>query len=398
MQDGRPLPRPPRRVPAAAATLTQLQTSTPPRSPQPPARRPWTFGRFLAGFVAVLLILAAGASAGWYVRAQSLRIDTEKVLDSVRGGVVHVLATTCEGTGQATGVLIGDGLVLTAASALEQPLSIVIATDDGRVRRVNQLGRSADGVAVLRMIGRLDRQTVPLASRTPDPMAERALIGYTSAGVLTSRPIGTTEQPLALSTVMSQSKLGGPVVDKSGHVVGLVAGDTAPTSAIVSLDRLRGYVAPEPTGMTAEPGGSCERSRGPQTAVLPELLVASTPLALEAQKLLGTYLTLENRHDFEALRPVYSKSFGKRLTLERDRNNHQTSYFFNARITEVTRAGEDGVNVRMTYAVLFSPNASGADGQACNRRDLRYLLVREGGQLRMHGSKEMQPVQSCDAD
>ncbi|WP_433160261.1 S1 family peptidase [Kribbella sp. CA-247076] len=394
MEDGRALPRPPRRVPAGAATLTQLQTST----PQPPPRRPWKFGRFLAGFVVVLLILAAGASAGWYVRAQSLQIDTEKVLDSVTPGVVHVVATTCEGTGQASGVLIGDGLILTAASALRQPLSIAIVTGDGRVRTANQLGSSADGVAVLRMIGRLDNEPVPLAAGTADPKAERALIGYTAAGDLTSRSVGTAERQQALSSVMSQSKLGGPVVDKSGQVVGLVTGDTVATSTIVPLDRLQQYVGPKATGLTAEPGGTCKRSRGPQTAVLPELLVASTPLALEAQKQLGTYLTLENRHDFEALRPVYSQSLGRRLPLERDRDNHQTSYFFNSRITEVSPTPSGGVNVRMMFAVLFSPNASGAAGHACNLLDLRYVLVREKGQLRMDGSTEMSPVRSCDSD
>ena len=53
MEDGE-LPRPPRRVPAGAGTLTQLQTTTP-RAPEPPPRQPWIFGRILAGFLVVLL-------------------------------------------------------------------------------------------------------------------------------------------------------------------------------------------------------------------------------------------------------------------------------------------------------------------------------------------------------
>ena len=42
--------------------------------------------------------------------------------------MVRVLATTCAGTGEATGVLIDDGRILTAASAIKQPLSIAIVT------------------------------------------------------------------------------------------------------------------------------------------------------------------------------------------------------------------------------------------------------------------------------
>ncbi|MGW1339862.1 S1 family peptidase [Kribbella sp. NPDC002412] len=398
MEDGRQLPRPPRRVPAGAPPLTQLQVSTP-RAPQPPPRQPWKFGRFLAGFVIVLLILGAGASAGWYVRAQSLRLDTEQVLDSVKPGVVRVLATTCEGTGEATGVLIGDNKILTAASALRQPLSIAIETEDGRVRRANQLGSSADGVAVLQMITRLDVEPVPLAPANPDPKAERALIGYTAAGQLTSRSVGTTEQPQALSSVLNTAKLGGPVVDKSGQVVGLVTGDTITTSTIVPLDKLQDYVAARPVGLTAEPPGTCERSRGPQNAMLPELLVAATPLAVESQKALGNYLTLENRHDFPALQEqVYSEAMARGYSENRDRENHQTSYFFGAKIIEVTRFGPDGANVRLTFNVLFSPNAKGANGGTCNQLDVRYRLVREGGRLRLGGGKEVVPARSCDSD
>jgi hypothetical protein len=230
--DGRELPRPPRRVPAGAGSLTQLQTSTP-RTPEPP-RQPWIFGRILAGFLILLLIVAGGATAGWFVRAQSLKIDTPQVLESV--------------------------------------------------------------------------------------------------------------------------------------------------------------------GITAEADRVCARSRGPQTGIVPELQVASTPLAVDAQKLLGTYLTLENRHDFEGLQALYSKRLAKTLTVDRDRESHQTSYFFGGKLVEVTRSGVDGANARMTFTVLFSPNAKGSGGRPCNRLDLRYRLIRERGKLVIDQATSMVPAQSCDTD
>ncbi|MEV5962139.1 serine protease [Kribbella sp. NPDC051952] len=394
--DGRELPRPPRRIPAGAGTLTQLQTSTP-RTPAPPPRQPWIFGRILAGFLVLLLIVAGGATAGWWVRSQSLKVNTEQVLESIGGSVVRVLATTCEGTGEATGVLLDNGRILTAASAVKQPLSIVIVTPDNRIRRANQLGSTADGVAVLTMIGRLDETPVPLAVTDPDPKAERALIGYTQAGKQTIQSVGTTEQPRALGTVMNPAKLGGPVVDKAGQVVGLVVGDTVPASTIVGVDKLRGYIATGSTDITPEAGGTCEQSRGPQAAIVPELQVAGTPLAGEVQRLLGNYLTLENQRDFRALQAVYSQRLAKTITVTRDQSSHQTSYFFGAKITEVTRAGVDGANARMTFTALFSPNAKGAQGLACNRLDLRYRLVREGGKLVMDQASSMGQA-SCDTD
>jgi len=373
--------------------LTQLQPSPSPG----PRRRPWKFGRFLAGFVVVLLILAAGASAGWWIRAASLRVDTAKLLDTSGHAVVRVLATTCEGTGEASGVLIDDGVILTAASAIKQPLSIAIVTSDNRIRRANLLGSSADGVAVLRMIGRLDDDPLPLSAADPDPKAERALIGYTAAGKQAIQSVGTTDRPRALSEVMNPAKLGGPVLGRSGEVIGLVVGDTIAASSVVPAAKLRQYVVPSGPALTPEPGGACERSRGPQTAIVPELLVSPTPLAMEAQRLLGTYLTLMNRHDFGPLRSFYSKRLLGALSENRDRENHQTSYFFGARITEVT-SYEHGVNARMMFTVLFSPNADGAKGQTCNRLDIRYRLVRQGNQLKVDQGSTVTLAQGCDTD
>ena len=107
---------------------------------------------------------------------------------------------------------------------------------------------------------------------------------------------------------MNAAKLGGPVVDKAGQVVGLVVGDTVQASTIVPLEKLRAYVVPKPAGLTAAQA-VVRAVAWPQSAIVPELLVAThTAGGARSQKLLGNYLTLENRHDFAALAgSVYSK-------------------------------------------------------------------------------------------
>jgi S1-C subfamily serine protease len=390
-------PRPPRRIPAGAGTLTQLETPSRPAGGTPPPRRPWIFGRILAGLVVLLVIGAGGAGVGWFVRAQSLRIKTDEVSQTVGPAVVRVLATTCAGTGEGSGVLTAGGRILTATSAINQPLSIVVLTPDGRIHRANLLGTSADGVAVLQPIGQIDATPVQLAAANPEPKSERALVGYTAAGKQVINPIGSTADPKDLSTVMNAAKLGGPVVDRSGRLLGVVTGDTVQTSTIVGLEKVRGYVAPTPTGITAAPGGNCDHSRGPQSVIAPELQVAGTPLATEAKRLLGNYLTLENQHDFTALQALYTEQLAKTLTPERDRQSHQTAYFFNPKLTEVSSDGADGAYARMAYNVLFSPTAHGASGQTCNRIDVRYRLTRVGGKLLVDQAKQMTDPVSCDS-
>jgi hypothetical protein len=345
----------------------------------------------------IVFVLVLGLGAGWLIKEYNLRLDTDKVLEKAGPSVVRVLATTCAGTGEATGVLLPDGLILTAASAIKQPMSMVIMTTDGRVRRANPLGTSADGVAVLQLVGRLDTPTTELAPKEPPDRADRALLGFIQAGTQTIQPLGTAKEPRPLSSVLNSTKLGAPVLDKSGQVIGLVTGDKVPTATVIPLSRLRQYVVPQTEELTPEAGGTCERSKGPQTGITPALQVAKTPLAVEAQAMLGGYLTTMNQHEFGKIREFYTKRLAGALTEERDRVSHQTFYGFGAKITEVTQSGAV-VNVRMTFTALFSSNSRGAQGRTCSRLDNRYRLIRQAGELRLDEAKTVTPAQGCDTD
>ena len=394
MEDGRSgLPRPPRRVPAGAGTLTQLEAPSRSSGAAPQPRGPWIFGRILGGLLVLIVIVAGGAGAGWFIRQESLQLNTDEVLKSVGPSVVRVLASTCAGTGEASGVLIDNGRILTATSAVEEPRSIVVVMPDGRIRRANLLGTSTDGVAVLQSIG-FDGAPLHLPATNPEPKAERALVGYTAAGKQVINAIGSAADPTALGEVMNAAKLGGPVVDKSGGLIGLVVGDTVQASTIVGLDKLRGYVAAAPTDLAVGAGGTCEQSKGPQAAIAPLLQVANTPLAIEVQTLLANYLTLENRQDFAALRPLYSPRFAQSLSEEQDRSKHKTSYFFSPKLTDLAA---DGSYARMSYNVLFAPTATGADGQNCSRLDTKFQLVRSKGKLVIDRTSPMSPAVACDS-
>ncbi|MGW6197719.1 S1 family peptidase [Kribbella sp. NPDC055110] len=395
MEDGRSgIPRPPRRVPAGAGTLTQLESPSRPSHPsEPQPRGPWIFGRFLAGLLVLIVIVAGGAGAGWFIRQETLQLNTDEVLKSVGPAVVRVLATTCAGTGEASGVLIDNGRILTATSAVEEPRSIVVVTPDGRIRRANLLGTSADGVAVLQSIG-FEGAPLQLPTVNPEPKAERALVGYTSAGKQVINAIGSAADPKALGEVMNAAKLGGPVVDKTGDLIGLVVGDTVQASTIVGLDKLQGYVAPSPTGLTVAAGGTCPVSRGPQAGITPVLQVANTPLALEVQRLFTKYMTLQNRKDFPGVQPLYSARLATSLDVKRDSNSHATSYIFNPRLTDLA---PDGSYARLAYNVLFAPTAKGAAFKNCNRVDIRFDLVRSDGQLVIDRATNATDPVSCDS-
>jgi hypothetical protein len=349
----------------------------------------------------VILVLAAGVGAGWALRSNTddpadLSLDTGKVLKASGPSVVRVLASTCAGTGEATGVLFDNGRLLTAASAIRQPVSVAMVTADGRIRRAGVVGVSADGVAVLQVATRLDTSPAMLASSAPDPRAEQAVIGYDQAGKQSIQQAGTAGSPRALIEFLDTASLGAPVLDRDAQVVGLVAGNTVASGKVIGLDELNRYVSSAP-GVAAEPAGTC-MARGPRTAVQPALGVPASALASEVQRLFASYFKALNQHDFLAMQDTYTKEFASKSTEADFDRHHGTSYAFGVVITEVGGTGEEQATARLEFVVLFSPKSTGAKGTTCSRLDLRYRLVREQGRLRIDSATSVASNQSCDTD
>jgi hypothetical protein len=408
--DSGELPKPPRRIPSwataddevTAGRRTVIQPRTAPV--QPAGRKPPRGPGILAIIPLVIIVLVVGVAAGWVLQskaskddtAQTLPLDTVGVLKASGPSVVRVLASTCAGSGEATGVLFDNGRVLTAASAIRQPVSVAVVTADGRIRRAVVVGTSTDGVAVLNLPGRLDTSTAVVASSAPEAGAQRAIIGYDQAGKQSIQEAGTTGEPRALAEFLDPASLGGPVVDRNGQVTGLVTGNTVASGKVIGLDEVRRYAGSAP-GVSAEPAGTCS-ARGPRIAVQPALAVAGSPLASEIQLLFGSYFKALNQHDFLAMQDTYSREFAADSTKEAFDKSHGTSYAFGPVISEIGGTGETNATARMTFAVLFSAQSSGAKGMTCVRLDLRYKLVREQGRLRIDAATNVSSNQSCDSD
>jgi hypothetical protein len=361
-----------------------------PGEPLPPKFR-WRFVWPLVVFVLVL-----GAAAGWLVREYTLSLDPADVQRVAGPAVVRVLATTCEGTGQASGVLLPSGIVLTATSAIRSPISVAILTQDGKVRRADVKGSTRDGVAVLAVAGPRNLPTAPFASELPDPSAERALVGYGLNGEQTVARAGTAKQPVKLTGLVDAGALGAPLVDREGQVIGLFTGNTVASGNIVARAQLP--AGPDAEGLVPVPTKVCS-ARGPQSPVEPDLAVANTPLAGEVETALADYLNALNQHDFVAMQSTYASRLRQRSSAEVDARKHGTSYAFGAVIEKVTAFGTaNDADAEMTFTVLFSPNSTQANGQTCARLRIKYHLIREQQRLRIDGASTQANRPGCDTD
>ncbi len=405
------LPRPPRRIPSWAAENDHQQPTSGPGTTIEPRRRTvggaggpgWNGGttepplppRFRPRFVLplVVFVLVLGAAAGWLVRAYSLSLDTDDVRASVGPAVVRVLATTCDGTGQASGVLLPGGTVLTVRSAILTPVSVAILTQDGRVRRASVRGSTPDGVTVLSVAGPANLPTAQFAQKLPDAAADRALVGFDLRGDQVVVPAGTAKQPATLTGQVDEVALGAPLTDREGRVIGLFAGNTVASGKIIGKDRLPS--GPDPS-LEPETTVPCS-SRGPQSPVEPDLAVANTPLAGEVNTALADYLNTLNLHDFEAMQSTYSQRLRSLSSAKIDESKHGTSYAFGAVIDKV-RASGAAADAEMSFTVLFSPTSAQAKGQTCAQLRIQYHLVREQQKLRIDVARTVGNKSGCGTD
>ncbi len=225
------------------------------------------------------LLIAAGVAVGC-VEAPSAPLSSpapaiepvaqipEPAADSVERRVqemtVRVRSLGCEQFGVGSGFVLPDGVVVTNRHVIEQPREVTVNTWDGRSLSAEVVGLAQDtDLALLRLD---DATGLPVAELRPDPVrrGEQVLaVGYPGGGPATVTPgrvVGTVDgtvlgepaEVIRVEVEITQGSSGGPLVDRSGRVVGVMfaievdAGIGLAVPVATLLDRLeaQSFVAP----------------------------------------------------------------------------------------------------------------------------------------------------------
>ena len=385
----RELPRPPRRVPPGAesgTTRTRTAIEARPGRPQQsrPSARPPRAWYLLPLLLAVLL---AGAGTGWLVRERADRFDLGEIRDEAGPAVVRVRASSCSGTGLATGLLIDDTRVLTMGSVLTGPVSVAIETADGRVRPVRVDGIDKAGVAKLEVLGDpLGIRPVPLAETTPADGLDVPVLGYVDGRQdidLYGITPGGGADLAGITSRLPPDAAGSPVLDRQGRAIGLLTQPSATGTRAVGLDVLREFKSGSRRVDFAPRPEDCTEAKGPQAPVVPVLDGPNGEQAEEAQRLLGDYLTALNRHDEERVHDLFTgyleEDDGQSIANLTKR--YRMQYTFGAVIRNVQEE-ENGARVQMTHTSLKQPTPD-TGNLYCLRYDIAYDLDRVDGELRI---------------
>jgi S1-C subfamily serine protease len=150
--------------------------------------------------------------------------------DPPKGSVVKIEVSG----GHGSGAHIGNGYILTAAHVIGTDQTAQVKTDDGRKREASVLWVNTKyDVALIRVFKHQDIAVAPLNCRIPK--VGEALRGYgnpliiefmQSWGRVGSKQgkFGSWEEAIVVDMTVAPGMSGGPVLDASGNVVGIIVG------------------------------------------------------------------------------------------------------------------------------------------------------------------------------
>jgi S1-C subfamily serine protease len=310
-----------------------------------------------------------------------------------KSGVVKILASTCDGSGEGTGFVIGRRLIATVAHVVNGEVAMAIkaghSTYTGRVIGID----NASDVALIHTTEPLSGYVFHFDSASPAVGDQLAVVGYPLDGPLTFSSgsvsglhrrldIESQERSGLLQTdaAINPGNSGGPLITSDGAVAGLVdakathaegLGYAVTTStATPLLDAWRASPAP-PAAAT------CSDALGPQdgSEVAPTV-PGDSSVDASLSSTLATYFDGINDGDYTSAYNAETTAAHHGESAAAFAEAVASSYDTDITVTGVDQQ-PDGVYVIEIVFTSVQEASQGPDGDTCDVWDLDYQLVPE---------------------
>ena len=304
-------------------------------------------------------------------------------------GVVRIDTVSCGGQGVGTGFLLSPTLVATVNHVIDQA-AVISLEANGQHTTGTVIGADpATDLALVQTAQPLPGHVFSLATAPPPVGTRVAAIGFPLGQPITftqggisgldrSIPInGTTRSGLIeTDTPLNPGNSGGPLIDPTGAVVGLVDAQLTQANGIayaVPAAQASPAFATWQRTPQATPPASCADAKGPSADSTPQIDAtgpASGPLGA-----LATYFTGINTGDYAAAYAV----LGPRL-----QHNSSPSDYARTLATSfdmdfsVLGVNDDGTSVGIGLAFTsLQASAQGPSGDTCDRWTLDYRMIQD---------------------
>ena len=323
--------------------------------------------------------------------------------------VVRLQVSSCDSdASMGSGFVLGDHLVMTAAHMVQNADTISVKSDQGITSaRTIAYDLSTDS-ALLYTQGSLGGHHLKLSHSRPQYGADLAVLGYPLgvtdlrittgivSGVDTSVDYGTfaVDHVFVTDAATNGGNSGGPVIDRTGAVIGLVSGGQAWSSNGTDLRPVQNtnYVVPARAlsarfadwrRESAPAAASCGDYQAPVGGdfSLDVSIESGHPNADDAGQVLYLHGTAINTGDYPAAWNLFT------ARLQRELGDFQgwqaglaTSYWDSLDVRRVS-GDPDRLTATVTLRTRQDAEYGGPDRQTCTDWDMRYRMKRTDGVL-----------------
>lgn len=309
-------------------------------------------------------------------------------------GVVKIIASTCNGTGEGSGILLPSGMVATVAHVVDGAVAVGVTSGSTTTSATVVGYDGARDLALLKPSTPLPGHALAFDSNSAPVGSPVAALGYPLDQPLTlttgavsglARTIsidGTNRNDLIeTDTSLNPGNSGGPLITAGGSVIGLVDAKNVTAAGIgyavdgaVAAKELDAWESdPQP-----QPQGSCQNALGPAATSGPA--VSGSPGADSAAitSTLTSYFNDINDGKYAAAYALLDPQAQSQTSLSQFAQGDATSYDFDISVGAVTSLPDGNAQVPVSFTSI-QDSADGPNGDTCDNWTLNYTMTNGSG-------------------
>lgn len=351
--------------------------------------------------------------------------DWSQVLAEVRGSVVRLSLTKCDGKPyMGSGFVVGDDLVVTAAHVVFDARTVTVRTDGGEMLAATPVAMDLKAdTALLRTDQSLGADAMKVSEQEPPQGSALAALGFPlgandlqiAQGIVSG--LGSTidygdqhvDNVFTTDAATNRGNSGGPVINHSGVVIGLVSGGHRwDSSDVDSRTPVQGinYIVPSMEfgpklkkwrDQTPAAAKSCEQDAAAPVAqdfVLKVSVASTHEDASDIAQSLFSHGDGINQGSYASAWTLFTPSMRKGLgSFSRWQSGLRSSYWTELEVSAVNRTGDTAV--ARTALQTKQDADQGPNGQTCSIWMINYRMKLVDGQWLIDHAETKAPASAC---